>query len=71
MKIGVRPMPQDERPIVGPVPGISGFYVAVTHSGVTLAPLVGQLVAQEITTSQPSPELAEYRIERFGVLASA
>ena len=71
MKIGVRPMPQDERPIVGPVPGINGFYVAVTHSGVTLAPLVGQLAAQEITSGQASPELAEYRIERFGVLASA
>jgi glycine/D-amino acid oxidase-like deaminating enzyme len=70
MKIGVRPMPQDERPIVGPVPGISGFYVAVTHSGVTLAPLVGQLVAQEVTTGQPSPLLAEYRLERFGVLAA-
>jgi glycine/D-amino acid oxidase-like deaminating enzyme len=68
MKIGVRPMPQDEYPIVGPVPGISGFYVAVTHSGVTLAPLIGQLVAQEVTTGQPSPLLAEYRIERFGVL---
>jgi glycine/D-amino acid oxidase-like deaminating enzyme len=70
MKIGVRPMPQDERPIVGPVPGIAGFYVAVTHSGVTLAPLIGQLVAQEVTTGQPNPLLAEYRIERFGVLAA-
>jgi glycine/D-amino acid oxidase-like deaminating enzyme len=71
MKIGVRPMPQDERPIVGTVPGLAGFYVAVTHSGVTLAPLVGQLVAEEVVTGQPSPLLAEYRIERFGVLASA
>jgi glycine/D-amino acid oxidase-like deaminating enzyme len=71
MKLGVRPMPQDERPIVGPVPGVAGLYVAVTHSGVTLAPLVGQLVAQEVTTGQPSPGLAEYRLERFGVLASA
>jgi glycine/D-amino acid oxidase-like deaminating enzyme len=71
MKLGVRPMPKDERPIVGPVPGLSGFYVAVTHSGVTLAPLIGQLVAQEVTTGQPSPLLAEYRIERFGVLAAA
>lgn len=71
MKIGVRPMPQDERPIVGPVPGVAGFYVAVTHSGVTLAPLIGQLVAQEVTTGHPNPLLAEYRIERFGVLASA
>lgn len=71
MKLGVRPMPQDERPIVGPVPGVAGLYVTVTHSGVTLAPLVGQLAAQEITTAQPSPLLAEYRIERFGVLAAA
>jgi glycine/D-amino acid oxidase-like deaminating enzyme len=70
VKLGVRPMPQDERPIVGPVPGLAGFYVAVMHSGVTLAPLVGQLVAQEITTGQLSPLLAEYRIERFGVLAT-
>jgi glycine/D-amino acid oxidase-like deaminating enzyme len=71
MKLGVRPMPQDERPIVGPVPGVAGLYVTVTHSGVTLAPLVGQLAAQEITSGQPSPLLAEYRIERFGVLAAA
>jgi glycine/D-amino acid oxidase-like deaminating enzyme len=71
MKLGIRPMPQDEQPIVGPIPGITGFYVAVTHSGVTLAPLVGQLVAQEVTTGQPSPLLTDYRIERFGLLAAA
>jgi len=70
VKLGVRPMPQDERPIIGPVPTLAGFYVAVMHSGVTLAPLVGQLVAQEISTGQPSPLLANYRIERFGVLAT-
>ena len=70
MKLGVRPMPEDELPIVGPVPGTSGFYIAVTHSGVTLAPLIGQLVAQEVTSGQLSPLLAEYRIERFGILAT-
>jgi glycine/D-amino acid oxidase-like deaminating enzyme len=64
-------MPEDERPIVGPVPGLSGFYVAVTHSGVTLAPLIGQLVAQEVTTGELSPLLAEYRIERFGMRTAA
>jgi glycine/D-amino acid oxidase-like deaminating enzyme len=71
MKMGIRPMPQDELPIVGAVPGITGFYVAVTHSGVTLAPLVGQLVAQEVTSGQLEPLLADYRIERFGLLAAA
>ena len=69
VKLGVRPMPQDERPIVGPMPGLSGLYVAVTHSGVTLAPLIGQLVAHEVTAGQPSPLLADYRIDRFGMLA--
>jgi glycine/D-amino acid oxidase-like deaminating enzyme len=64
-------MPQDEFPIVGPVPSVAGFYVAVTHSGVTLAPLIGQLVAQEVTTGESSPWLAEYRLERFGVLSAA
>ena len=71
MKLGVRPMPEDERPIVGPAPGLSGFYVAVTHSGVTLAPLIGQLAAQEVTIGEVSPLLAEYRIERFGVRTAA
>jgi glycine/D-amino acid oxidase-like deaminating enzyme len=70
MKLGVRPMPEDELPIVGPVPGIQGFYIAVTHSGVTLAPLIGQLVAHEVTGGEPSPLLAAYRIERFGLLAA-
>jgi glycine/D-amino acid oxidase-like deaminating enzyme len=71
MKLGVRPMPQDELPIVGPVPGLPGLYIAVTHSGVTLAPLIGQLVAQEVTSGEPSSLLADYRLERFGLLAAA
>jgi hypothetical protein len=34
-----------------------------------LAPLIGQLVAQEIATGQESAMLTSYRIERFGMLA--
>ena len=36
-RVCVRPMPADGRSIVGPLPGADGLYVAVTHSGVTLA----------------------------------
>jgi hypothetical protein len=32
---------------------------------------VGQLVAQEVTSGHVSPLLADYRIERFGLLAAA
>jgi glycine/D-amino acid oxidase-like deaminating enzyme len=43
------PYPQDALPIVGWLPGKEGkVYVAVTHSGATLGPLLGRLVAEEI-----------------------
>jgi D-hydroxyproline dehydrogenase subunit beta len=45
---GHRPVPPDGLPVVGHVPGIEGLSVAVMHSGVTLAPLVGEVVAREL-----------------------
>jgi glycine/D-amino acid oxidase-like deaminating enzyme len=56
------------RPIVGPLPGTRGLYVAVTHSGVTLAAHLSQLIAAELTaTSEPAQhaELTPYRPSRF------
>ncbi|MDQ0321872.1 glycine/D-amino acid oxidase-like deaminating enzyme [Pararhizobium capsulatum DSM 1112] len=63
--VGHRPTPKDGLPIIGPV-GRDGLYAAVMHSGVTLAPLVGRLVAAEVL-GEPQPEmLAPYRLSRFG-----
>jgi glycine/D-amino acid oxidase-like deaminating enzyme len=62
---GVRPMPSDGLPILGPHPELPGFYIAVTHSGVTLGPVLGPLVAAEVTTGQPEAILAPYRPQRF------
>ncbi|BBK41556.1 D-amino-acid oxidase [Allostella vacuolata] len=56
--LGRRPIPLDGLPIVGPAPGIAGLYVAVLHSGVTLAPAIGRLVAEEIRTGRRDPLLA-------------
>jgi glycine/D-amino acid oxidase-like deaminating enzyme len=64
-RLGVRPMPLDGYPIVGPHPELSGFYVVVTHSGVTLGPVLGPLVASELLTGQGEAKLAPYRVERF------
>jgi len=36
------------------------------HSGVTLAPVIGQLVANEILSGQMDPRLSPYRPMRFG-----
>jgi glycine/D-amino acid oxidase-like deaminating enzyme len=63
-RVGVRPMPADGYPIVGPVEARPGLYLAVTHSGVTLAPLLGEIVATELATGTPDPRLASFRPAR-------
>lgn len=63
--IGVRSMPSDGFPVLGPVHGVDGYYEAVMHSGVTLAPLVGRLLAERILTGKTDPLLAPYAPDRF------
>jgi glycine/D-amino acid oxidase-like deaminating enzyme len=64
-RIGARPMPADGEPIVGPVTGVPGLYLAVMHSAVTLAPIVGRLVASEVVDGTVEPALAGCRLDRF------
>lgn len=64
-RVGVRPMPPDERPMVGALPGLDGFYAVVSHSGVTLGPLWGRIAAAEILDGALDPRLAPYRPARF------
>ncbi len=47
-RIGVRPMPADGFTLAGVVASRPGLYLTVTHSGVTLGPLLGELAAAEI-----------------------
>ncbi|MEV3859378.1 FAD-binding oxidoreductase [Streptomyces sp. NPDC050095] len=63
-RIGVRPVPSDGLPLVGEAAGAPGLYHLVSHSAVTLAPVLGRLAAQEIGTGRPAPELAAYRPDR-------
>ena len=65
LTLGYRPMPEDRYPIVGYSPGNSSIYVAVMHSGVTLAPIMGRYITQEILNDDSIDELAPYRPERF------
>src|SRR6266536_2394009 len=65
-----RSMPADRLPIVGPVPGLDSLYLAVTHRGVTLAPVLGRLVADEIATGEPQWLLAPFRASRFAERAT-
>ena len=65
VRIGVRPVPVDDRTIVGPVTGVPGLYVITTHSGVTLGPWIGRLAAEELTSGRMPEQLAPFRFDRF------
>ena len=64
-RFGRRPVPADGHSCVGGLSGIPGYYEAVTHSGVTLGPLVGRLLAREILTGDVDPLIAPFRPDRF------
>jgi glycine/D-amino acid oxidase-like deaminating enzyme len=62
--VGLRPLPVDGLTIAGWVPVVAGLYVIVTHSGVTLAPILAELAAREVEGAL-DPALAPFRPERF------
>jgi glycine/D-amino acid oxidase-like deaminating enzyme len=65
IRVGVRPMPKDGFPCVGAVSEVPGYYEAVTHSGVTLGPLVGRLLAEEVLIGGVDPLIAPFGPDRF------
>ena len=65
VRVGLRPMPEDGRSCVGAVAEIPGYYEAVTHSGVTLGPLLGRLLAKEILSGEVDGLISPFRPDRF------
>ncbi len=63
--VGVRAIPGDGYPIVGPVPGLDGLYIVCTHSGVTMGPLLGRIAAREIMGDIADMRIATFRPERL------
>ena len=66
VSLGRRVMPLDEYPIVGFASECSNLYVVATHSGVTLAALLGEYAAAEIVDGVKIDMLEPYRLSRFG-----
>ena len=60
-----RPIPGDGFPSVGAVPSVPGYYEAVSHSAITLGPVIGRLLASEILSGKADDMLADFRLERF------
>ena len=64
VRIALRPIPADHFSAVGPIPRTSGYYIAITHSGVTMSPFLGAAVADEIVGGRQRVELADFRPAR-------
>ncbi len=58
----------DSRPLLGPVPGLRGFFIAagLSHTGFGGGGAIGQIVAEWIVEGEPSQDTHEYNVRRFG-----
>jgi len=66
---GVRPLSADRMPLIGPVPGLDGAWLATGHGtkGIHLAPVTAKIIADLIVRGETDPDLPleEFRPERF------
>ena len=65
LRIGIRPYPEDGKTIIGRFPGADGLMLMATHSGITLAPVLGRLLAGWIASGSRPATLAPFGLERF------
>ena len=66
---GFRPHAKDGLPIIGPLQGLDGLYIATGHfrNGILLGPLTGRLVAEMILGEPLSFSLDAFNPSRFGL----
>ncbi|HLU39408.1 MAG TPA: FAD-dependent oxidoreductase, partial [Planctomycetota bacterium] len=64
---GLRPYPRDKMPLIGPIPGAPGCFVASGHEGlgITLAPITGKLIAELVTGAEQSLDCRPIAPARF------
>ena len=65
LAIGVRAYPEDGKTIAGPLPGSEGLFVIATHSGITLAPAIGSLMAAGICDGEMPDTLVPFGLDRL------
>ncbi len=68
---GLRPRATDGLPIIGSCPNTSGLYYATGHyrNGILLAPITGELLAEQITTRNVPAMLEAFTPNRFQAMA--
>jgi D-hydroxyproline dehydrogenase subunit beta len=68
---GVRPVTPDGYPLVGPVPGLAGLWVAAGHGpiGVLAAPATARMLAGHLVDGRPDPAAVAFDPARFATAA--
>ena len=66
---GLRPHAKDGLPLIGPLEGLDGLYIATGHfrNGILLGPLTGRLVAEMIVGEPLSFSIDAFSPRRFGL----
>jgi len=66
--LGARPCTADMMPVIGKAPKHKGlwFNFAHAHHGLTLGPISGRLLAEEMTGKKPFIDIKPFSVERFG-----
>ena len=66
-RVGLRPGSPDDRPVLGPVPGLAGAHLATGYGadGLLLSPYCGTLVADGVLARAPAMDLAPFAVDRF------
>jgi glycine/D-amino acid oxidase-like deaminating enzyme len=65
MTLGFVPIPKDGQPILGFARAPANLYLALTMSGITMAPMMGRFAAAEIVDGLTIETLSPYRPARF------
>jgi glycine/D-amino acid oxidase-like deaminating enzyme len=65
VQIGTALFPADGHPSAGALSAVSGYYEALANSGITLGPLLGRLLAEQIVTGEVHPFLLHCSPDRF------
>jgi len=65
--VGLRPYSIDNHPLIGPWDPVPGFWIAAGHEGlgISMAPITGLLIAQQIAGVTPSVDPTPYLPGRF------
>jgi D-amino-acid dehydrogenase len=68
VRVGLRPVSDDDLPILGPVPGAPNVLVATGHgaNGLLLGPVSGRLLAEVVTGGAPAVDLEPFSPARLG-----